>query len=508
MSRWIRAGSSRHLAPVVGALLVAAIAAGTAYAIAKSDPGADYQHSLASESKTLFGFGHPLESTVSTPSFDGPGDQAVELAAGLSAKVVSSSVGEDADMIALWPNDENPTYAIICNEINGTIAGSPATVQRVNLETGVVTDMVSGNNSCDPIHTTAWGTVVFGEEIGTGSPPSTTPAGNAGRLYEILDPLHVSGITINRPLGTTSDPTHVVARTALGQLAFEGIVLLPDGTTYYGDERRPSGGKSAGGIFKFVPSTPRATAAPITSLDQSPLASGQVFVLRIGSRTSNGTPFADWGQGSQTGEGKWVPVTTAGNTTSVDLDPAAKAVGMTGYYRPEDMDLDPIAWSAGTFRACWNNTGIDAFEQWGETLCLNETPADPATYPTGARPNVEPFVIGNPELRMVDNLDFQPGTGVLYLLMDATTSAENPAFANDQVWACLPDGADPDILTDGCVRVMNLKDGEAEFTGIQFLGDGQSFLIHLQHRTQGPEGGRALPNTTDEILVSGLSIPH
>ena len=54
---------------------------------------------------------------------------------------------------------------------------------------------------------------------------------------------------------------------------------------------------------------------------------------------------------------------------------------------------------------------------------------------------------------------------------------------------------------------MNLKDGEAEFTGIQFLGDGKSFLIHLQHRTQDP-GVRAVPSTADEILVSGLSIPH
>ena len=69
--------------------------------------------------------------------------------------------------------------------------------------------------------------------------------------------------------------------------------------------------------------------------------------------------------------------------------------------------------------------------------------------------------------------------------------------------APLPDGADSDVLSDGCVRVMTLQDGNAEFTGIQFLGDGQSFLIHLQHRTQ---DGRAVPHTTDELLVSGLKI--
>jgi hypothetical protein len=141
----------------------------------------------------------------------------------------------------------------------------------------------------------------------------------------------------------------------------------------------------------------------------------------------------------------------------------------------------------------------------GETLCLTDEATSDTAFPGGHRPLVSLFVAGNPELRMPDNLDFQPGTGILYLLMDATTSAENPAYANDQVWACLPDGSDPDLLTDGCVRVMNLKDGESEFTGIQFMGDGKSFLIHLQHRTQ---DDRAVPNTADEILVSGLPIPH
>jgi secreted PhoX family phosphatase len=87
--------------------------------------------------------------------------------------------------------------------------------------------------------------------------------------------------------------------------------------------------------------------------------------------------------------------------------------------------------------------------------------------------------------------------------MDATTSAENPNRTNDAVWACLPDGTDPDLLSDGCLRVMNLRDGNAEFSGIEFLGDGRSFLIHLQHRTQ---DGRAVPETTDQLLISGLSI--
>jgi hypothetical protein len=480
-----RSPGARRWRTVAAGIAIAAIAAGTTYALSKQDPGAAYVHSLEAESQALFGFGRPLDSPVSG-SFSGPGEQAVELAKGLSARVVSSSVGENADMIALWPNDATPTDAIICNEVDGSVAGAPASVQRVHLADGVVTDMISGLVSCDPARRTAWGTVVVGEE-----------AGSSGRLYEIVDPLSVHDVTIDRAAATTSDPAHVVARTALGQLSYEGVVLLPDGTTYYGDERRPSNGKAAGGIFKFVPASPWSGGSAITNLSQSPLASGSVSVMRLGTRTN----FTDYGQGSNTGAGRWVPLTTPANPVTWDLDAAAKAAGMTGFYRPEDMDLDPIAWGAGQIRACWNNTGNDAASNWGETLCFEDVPAP--SLPTGRQPIVTPFVIGNPELRMPDNLAFQPGTGILYILMDATTSAEDPSRTNDAVWACLPDGADPDVLSDGCVRVMNLRDGEGEFSGIEFLADGRSFLIHLQHRTQ---DGRAIEGTTDEVLVTGLAV--
>ena len=315
-------------------------------------------------------------------------------------------------------------------------------------------------------------------------------SGPDGRVYEIFDPLTITNVQVNHETGDSSDPTHVVARTALGQLSYEGIVSLPDGTTYYGHELRPSNGKAGGGIYKFVPVTLN-NGGPIGSLTESPYVAGSVYVLRLGLR-SGGT---DYGHGTNSGAGQWIgPLSTESDLASS----ATAAGGYTGYYRSKDMELDPIAWVNGKVRACWANTGNDSQEFWGKVLCVNDESTTDTSFNTGTRPVVTPFLIGNPSLRMPDNLAFQPHTGILYINMDATTSAENPEFTNDDVWACLPDGEDTDTLSDGCVRVMTLKDGEAEFTGIEFLADGEKFLIHLQHRTQ---EGRAIPSTTDELLI-------
>src|SRR5262245_50421181 len=382
-----------------------------ALAASAQDSGAKYEDSLQARSRVLFGFVKPVEKSADTPSSTTPGDLAVEVAGNLKVRVVSSNVGENADMIALWPDDANPTHAIICNEINGTVAGAAASVQRVRLSDGQVEDMVFGLQNCDPARRTAWGTVIVAEE-----------AGPVGRLWEILDPLNVNRVTVNRAAGTSSDADHVVARTALGQLSYEGIVLLPNGITYYGDELRPADGKPGGGIYKFVPTTPHS-GGPISNLNQSPLVAGSVFVMRLGLRSGP----TDFGQGANTGAGRWIgpltPTPTDPTLTTFNLAAAALAQGgYTGYYRPEDMEMDPIAAQKGVIRVCWTNTGNDTFAMWGEVMCMQDEPTTEADFNTGTIPVVTPFIIGNPHLRMPDNLAFQPQTGILYVLMDATTS--------------------------------------------------------------------------------------
>jgi secreted PhoX family phosphatase len=431
-----------------------------------------------------FGIGTPLAASGTGVS-GAPALDVVQAADGLSVTLVSDRVGIDADMIALWPDQAAPTHAIICNEVDGTEEGAQASVQRVDLTTGEVTDMLSGMISCDPAKRTAWGTIIVGEEE------------DDGRVIEIIDPLATSGITYDREAGTTSDPSKAAVRTPLGQLAYEGIVVLGDGTVYYADERRPFQGQPGGGVYKFVPATPFAGSEAITDLEQSPLTAGSVWVVRLGLRADDDGPAQDYGQGSETGAGVWVPLETPADPTTFGLYEAGRAAGMTGWYRPEDMALDP---KADGVRMCYLNTGNDSQMNWGETLCLEDQPADDAAlHPAGTMPVVTRFVQGDPHLRGFDNVDFDPATGYLWIDMDATTSADSDVFGNDDVWVCLPDGDDYDLLTDGCARALTLLDGGAEFTGIEFLADGSGFYQHLQHRTQ---EGDATPDTSDLLLVT------
>ncbi|OFV99678.1 MAG: hypothetical protein A3H28_11910 [Acidobacteria bacterium RIFCSPLOWO2_02_FULL_61_28] len=109
--------------------------------------------------------------------------------------------------------------------------------------------VLTGLNSTDPVRRTPWGTIIVGEE-----------RNDDGGLYEIFDPLNVGvGTPVkinNRATGDTTDNAHVFKRQALGALAYERIGILPDGTTYYCDERRPAHTTPGGAIYKFVPRLP------------------------------------------------------------------------------------------------------------------------------------------------------------------------------------------------------------------------------------------------------------
>ena len=289
---------------------------------------------LRAHSQQLFGVGKPL----------------VTLAGGLRVDVLSAqaSLGPNVDMMALWPDDSNPTHLILCNEEGEAEPG----VQRVQLATGAVETVMSGLDSCDPVRRTEWGTILVGEET------------DDGWLVEIIKPLDTTGVTFNRATGTASGgagAVNVAGRSAVGHLAFEGLALLPNGVLYYGDENRPLNGTPGGAYFKFIPTTPWS-GSKITDLSQSPLSSGKVYGLRLGKRSSN----TDYGQGTNTGQGTWIEVVDANNA---NLRAAAATLKLTGYYRPEDAEVDREALSEGLVRFCANNTGNESQDRlWGEAI--------------------------------------------------------------------------------------------------------------------------------------------
>jgi len=422
---------------------------------------------LRAHSQQLFGVGKPLEAS-STEDIGGVLAEAdprklVTLAGGLRVDVLSAqaSLGPNVDMMALWPDDSNPTHLILCNEEGEAEPG----VQRVRLATGAVETIMSGLDSCDPVRRTEWGTILVGEET------------DDGWVLEIIKPLDTTGVTFNRATGTASGGTgaaNVAGRPAVGHLAFEGLALLPNGVLYYGDENRPLNGTPGGSYFKFIPTTPWS-GSKITDLSQSPLSSGKVYGLRLGKRSSN----TDYGQGTNTGQGTWIEVVDANNA---NLRAAAATLKLTGYYRPEDAEVDREALSEGHVRFCANNTGNEGQDRlWGEAICVTDGTIEEAVA-NKAIPEVQHLVIGTPELAMMDNIAFQPGRGNWIIHEDG----DGPGVGrNNDLWSCLDDGDDDDYLSDGCVRIGTLNDLTAEWTGGIFDKWGNHFYVSVQHNATG-----------------------
>ena len=436
----------------------------------------------------LFGtFGVLNESStlsLSATAADANPASLLTVAPGLRVRTVSATanLGPNTDQMFLWPNAQHPTHIIACNEQGSGQVG----VQRVNLSTGVAENIISsGLTSCDPARITPWGTVVVGEENGIN-----------GRLFEILDPLNTSNVTVpGSGFGDSSDPVHVVPRPALGQFSFEGIGILPDGVVYLTDENRPGGGGigNPGGAFvKFIPATLWTAGSPsITSLSQSPWSSGTLYGMRIGRNNNN----ADVGQGNEFGRGVWVEIVGA---APVNLRAAAASLKLTSFYRPEDMSVDQEWLADGDVRICGTNTGQDIPDStpngdnhWGEVYCVTDGTVAAASaisvtngINTASVPEYHPLIIGSRAFAMPDNIDIQPGTG-LFLVDEDGEGAIYPEPRNNDIWGCLDDGDDADTLSDACVRLMTLNDLTAEPTGGFFDASGKHYYVSIQHNITG-----------------------
>lgn len=310
-------------------------------------------------------------------------------------------------------------------------------------------------------------------------------------------------------------------------MAWEGLTVLANGVVIGGDELRPGSGglgdSDGGAVFRFVPDVPFSCVGPletpgavcqnpIDDLANSPLAAGRTFALQI--QCTTGVQF---GQGCEVGTGSWIQV----NPLTARAD--ANTQGATGYYRPEDLDRDPTFGpddlsdlSAG-MRFCWTNTGNEGAMHFAETMCaedLTPTAEQEVTITAGGITNdylspdgadraltfVNRFVEGDERFNSYDNMAFQPKSGNLYVV-------EDHPFG--EIYACLPDGADRDIKSDGCVAILSVADPNAEPTGFIFDGTGKVAFYNIQHGEQHPDlldfASNPIDGRTDDLIkISGF----
>jgi secreted PhoX family phosphatase len=112
---------------------------------------------------------------------------------------------------------------------------------------------------------------------------------------------------------------------------------------------------------------------------------------------------------------------------------------------------------------------------------------------------VNRFVEGDEDFNSHDNLAFQPVSGNLYVIED---------HSNGDVSACLPDGADRDIKTDGCVKMLSVIQAAAEPTGFTFSPDGTKAYVSIQHSNN--DSGMNVDDygTDDIVVISGFKLPR
>src|SRR5204863_8008392 len=115
---------------------------------------------------------------------------------------------------------------------------------------------------------------------------------------------------------------------------------------------------------------------------------------------------------------------------------SAANLKLTGYYRPEDAEVDVEALADGLVRFCADNTGNESQDHnWGETICITDGTFAAATANT-AIPEVQYLGIGTWDFAMMDNLAHQPGRGNWIIHEDG----DGAEFGrNNDLWSCAED---------------------------------------------------------------------
>ncbi|MDH5570164.1 MAG: hypothetical protein OEY89_00265 [Gammaproteobacteria bacterium] len=427
-----------------------------------------------------------IESDYPYRQANQPASDQLKLAPGLSVNYLTREAANRSDMMALWPAHGIATHLISCIEgkrkaiglnKNGAVKYNPS-IQSIELATGKVRTLVRGMDRCDGIRATDWGSIIATEEAGYGF------------VYELIRPLEARNISISdrglpgKP-ALTSAPQQFIKRQHLPVIAWEGFTVTAAGVVIAGDELRPkviSARSGGGSIYKFIPERLRRSTQAITQLEQSPLVNGKSYALLAYCDNSKRA----FDQDCETGHARWVEIDAVQARNSADTNTA------TGFYRPEDLHTDPLFKGKG-LRFCWANTGNKHIEQYGEVICAIDH--EPESISPTSNIKLTRFVRGNNDMNQLDNLAFQPHSGHLYILED------NP---NGDIFACLRDNENKDLISDGCFKIASVKDSSAEPTGLVFGRDGTTAYLSIQHSDDSDMPTVDDYKTDDILVISGF----
>ena len=319
-------------------------------------------------------------------------------------------------------------YMYRTHEVRGEPEGGAVSV--VDLKTGEakVIAQDTSYNALDGIRWTAWGTILFAEEV------------KGGRLFEIeLDPNDL----------TTAIAVH--DRPAVGRMAHEGIDVDVNGNVYIVDEHRGQtsgcdlGTPCGGGVYKFVPNT------------YGDLSSGELYALKV--KGPDGVGQAEW----------------IGPIDALNARQSGTEFGGTSFQRPEDVEIiGDTLYVAITEGPRAQGVGSEVYEGRVMALDLNDMVVTNFVVP-GVNVPVE---IGRPGdanfqtgFDSVDNLAESPD-GRLVMIEDNVPS---------DIWF-----ASQFTTQYGySVRVSmfaSLSDPSAEGTGIYFSPkDPNTLYVNVQH---------------------------
>ncbi len=404
-----------------------------------------------------------------------------------------------ANQLSLTPGSNSGNWDMITANENGPSAGrylfmpfetSLGGVQRVDLRdpnynTRTVTIVAPGTQgfvSGDASRWTPWGTYLTAEESwGTGS--------TKGRLFELTN-----------PTTATANGGDLVQRTVIPRVSHEGLAFDQGNNLYFVDEL------NGGTIYRYVSAKPDAKSGA------EYFAEGQTYVLKVG----NGGQLEGNNGAAITGGATWVAITdTQGRALAglsvvltdgtIDGRASARAVGATGFNRPEDLEIKVLA-------------------NGHEQIYFTTTDSDNDANASNGRGRVYSLDLGTNTVKLAaDNTFGDLATGLAVgsawsnpdnLAIDAEGNiyiVEDQDGGRADIWF-LQD-IDDDGIGEAVGRWASLSTLGAEPTGLYFdKFDSHVAYVNVQHPTSGDDQLirlRAIPEPGAlALLLTGIGLLH